>query len=490
MLGALVPNVLRMANFGRSIVYRSLYGLSSQRTGPEVRGFLTALRAKALPAAEGISAEEVGDALQGMREQSLTAEVRHQMTALRRHCAAHATSLHFDGRSASRTLHGLRFHGSSNEVRDLIAVLWPALCRSTWQFTSLEMGQALLGFQTHTSTPEVLAAVNAVTDRMPLGVPLGDVDLSFSLFGVRCQNSVPEVRRLLLRLAPSLPLCDHLSPRGIALSLNGLRGQTSTPEVRRFFSALAPLVRRNAGQLTTLQRGLAVFGLQGLDDSAELRSMLTALMSGPADRTGQALVLRGLLALVQAGVPAGGYVAEVLRHVPREQVRRPLLQLLSICGVAAARSAESSGPPTSGTEESVRNVLLVSGVPGLRFNVEHSTGFEMDLLTADGVNVELDGVSQSYRTEGWRRMREMRSKVRCSADQLAAACAGAAWHSRPPRRRGRAQHARGHARHQSSNGCSEQRPCLGHSRGHRKGWVAAGRSQHRQAQAMGGSARP
>eukprot|EP00756_Hemistasia_phaeocysticola_P061257 Hpha_TRINITY_DN4744_c0_g1::TRINITY_DN4744_c0_g1_i1::g.130572::m.130572 len=148
----------------------------------------------------------------------------------------------------------------------------------------------------------LLAALAGRVD--PAAGTLPDLDiaaLASSLHGLQSQHSSPEISLLFARLLPCLPHPDHLPGPKLASALFGFKsmgGECS--QRRRMLSFLARAAKTSGEELSTVQTGLALYGLREQGGFTEVREIVgaitTLLPSGTHPPNGQSagLALFGL----------------------------------------------------------------------------------------------------------------------------------------------------------------------------------------------------
>eukprot|EP01062_Namystynia_karyoxenos_P025145 TRINITY_DN19869_c0_g1_i1.p1 TRINITY_DN19869_c0_g1~~TRINITY_DN19869_c0_g1_i1.p1 ORF type:complete len:349 (+),score=55.19 TRINITY_DN19869_c0_g1_i1:123-1049(+) len=240
-----------------------------------------------------------------------------------------------------------------------------------------------------------------------------------ALYGFHRHPDSLEVRRALSALAPCIAASGQpLGDRRAGMALFGLRAQPDSAASRAVIAALLPRLAA-AEKLRPTYWSLCMYGLQGQGNSEALRGLLRLMHDRIPLRTlddaPAAQALTGLVGLAAANVDVGELLRGVARRLPADPRAPGVLQVMRMAGIQPP-----AGPPAvqptqgSARERMLRNLLMRAGVRGLRFNVAHHSGFELDILCGSSLNIEIDGASVAYHGQGKQRLQVLRGQVLAS----------------------------------------------------------------------------
>eukprot|EP01065_Artemidia_motanka_P030249 TRINITY_DN36262_c0_g1_i1.p1 TRINITY_DN36262_c0_g1~~TRINITY_DN36262_c0_g1_i1.p1 ORF type:complete len:724 (+),score=177.24 TRINITY_DN36262_c0_g1_i1:856-3027(+) len=398
-------------------VATSLFGVNGLGPAPAVLEML------------GILTDQIGGsmthagfstALFGLQSQPVSKVTRRLLTAI----AAVRTEGVVEAESVGRALHGFSRQADTREARLVLRAVAPMIYSCSAPH-SQALATALQGINQLRDTDEsreVLEALASFGDSCADLFSAGSV--AIALLGLREQPDTPAVRRVLQTIGGLIDSREPLAPREVAVALHGLKGQRSTAESDMVLARLTPAVLA-CGTMQGARINMAVFGLHGFSDSGDLRKILSFLFaeleraSHPLDRVAASGTLMGLASLAEGGVDVSRGFRAALRRLPSYrtlQVGGAIpLQALHMVGVSDVwRHQPGSGAEgtSNAVERAVRLLLMRAGVPGLRFNFLHETGFECDVYQERGrLNIELDGSALGYRSEGKLRAKRVRDRV-------------------------------------------------------------------------------
>eukprot|EP00756_Hemistasia_phaeocysticola_P048842 Hpha_TRINITY_DN23249_c0_g1::TRINITY_DN23249_c0_g1_i1::g.30176::m.30176 len=218
----------------------------------------------------------------------------------------------------------------------------------------------------HASRPDTIAARQLLLSLGPFvtrrPMPFGSV--AATLHGLQDQSDSDGARAILYGVR--CQLFQSGSTKGadgeaLARALSGLRGQVRSPHVGGLLRLLLPVVQDESVKMGAREVSGALYSLSRLGDLHGARVDIVHALS------------------------------KRVRGLPSDLAERLKM--------------EHQGPVCA-TEAVVKLIVEDAGVKGLRFNVMHELGFEMDILTADGkLNIELGGTMFKYHSEGPQRIR-------------------------------------------------------------------------------------
>eukprot|EP01062_Namystynia_karyoxenos_P026943 TRINITY_DN20794_c0_g1_i1.p1 TRINITY_DN20794_c0_g1~~TRINITY_DN20794_c0_g1_i1.p1 ORF type:complete len:760 (+),score=182.83 TRINITY_DN20794_c0_g1_i1:102-2282(+) len=206
-----------------------------------------------------------------------------------------------------------------------------------------------------------------------------------------------------------------------------VRGQGEGPTLRRVLAALAPLVLGSLEQMNERDASQAIYGLmgQGADLVSTgiydglLRCLLAEARAGRLTAHSAAQASQSILTLNSRGVGDAKSAAELLRHCGRATDPvgdTALRQQLSLAGCPLPpegnriKTPQGASPEWCMPERVLRLILERGGVPGIRYNVKHVSGFELDIV-AGRVNVEIETSTRTYLSEGKKGSRALRKNL-------------------------------------------------------------------------------
>eukprot|EP01065_Artemidia_motanka_P040365 TRINITY_DN5042_c0_g1_i1.p1 TRINITY_DN5042_c0_g1~~TRINITY_DN5042_c0_g1_i1.p1 ORF type:complete len:626 (+),score=188.76 TRINITY_DN5042_c0_g1_i1:86-1963(+) len=401
-------------------VANSLYGLRGVVDSAEARGLLRVL--SGLLGGQGpLRAQCAANALYGLHSMDTSDSTEAVLSALAKAVAAGGD---LDSQHLSTSLYGLHRRASTPGARRVVLALTPHVAAVSNRPSPLEVSNALLGLRGQTNTCEVNSLLHSLVRWCASWEAAGPVDplcVTNFLYGLSRQGSTPATRRLLAELLPMLAETERMTESTLRMAAYGLHGHGPTAEVRAVLRGLLPLtgaVRR----LSWTCLGTALYGLHGQGAVPEVTRLVGELaprVFGDPDSDSAGQALHGVLALCDAGAPLHDLLHRILQRIPQRargtNAAVSLVQMLSVAGakVPPAVLATASRAPSGAAcakEVALRGLLQRAGVPGLQFNVQHRSGFELDILSAK-VNVEIDGSSVKYRSAGKQRMRVLRDRM-------------------------------------------------------------------------------
>eukprot|EP01062_Namystynia_karyoxenos_P023507 TRINITY_DN19092_c0_g1_i2.p1 TRINITY_DN19092_c0_g1~~TRINITY_DN19092_c0_g1_i2.p1 ORF type:complete len:469 (+),score=101.98 TRINITY_DN19092_c0_g1_i2:942-2348(+) len=334
---------------------------------------------------------------------------------------------------AANALYGMRYlHTPSKLVYNFHTRLSEAVAEAAQGdkakgWGSQELGSALYGLRTHvgSSARRVLAALAPLLRALP--APLEQQAVGAALHGLVNQGDTPELCAALGALADHAARCTEMNNQSLAMAMHGLQGMPACAEADAMLSALRRHLSRlcRGGGISVFTAANALFGLRGRGSSPEAAECLALLaprvLGFPPEVEAPVFSqsLTGLAALADAGHDTGRLIRSVLDRVPTGPVpdgasAAALRQSLSLVGGTLPPSSPGTctaeGATDSLSEATVVGLLKHARVSGLRFHVQHESGFEMDILTGR-VNVELDSDGHWYASPARRNHFELRRKV-------------------------------------------------------------------------------
>jgi hypothetical protein len=261
------------AEFHARDVAMVLSGFSLSRSNGHyhVRRLLAVLATAMKGCTGSLNAQEVGDALYGLKFcGSSHREVRQMLGALAPKIVGCTET--FDAQAVGSTLSGLRNCSSSvPEVCEVLSALAPKIAGCTEVLDPRAIGRALYGLQSISSqAPEVREVLRVLASKIAHCTQAADARTLGSLIGLQsCSSDVSEVRDLLAVLTPLLLKCpDPLAVHDVVGAFLGLR--EIAPAFRKdLLSMIAPytvrLASSSAGlsnrELSTLVHGLVALRL-------------------------------------------------------------------------------------------------------------------------------------------------------------------------------------------------------------------------------------
>eukprot|EP00756_Hemistasia_phaeocysticola_P060680 Hpha_TRINITY_DN4236_c0_g1::TRINITY_DN4236_c0_g1_i1::g.186781::m.186781 len=366
---------------------------------------------------EPFSRQSLAEALYSFRWQEFSPEVSRHIHAV---VSKADTTLPLTMEQLASALYGLQHQPTHPATEDALYALLRA-APGDGALDSEGVGECLTGLKSQTDSPAVRKMLLRLAECVHAGSrPIDGAALANALYGLRKVGGTAESHALLDALVPRCAAnARGMDPQQLSDSVYGLHGFSDVLPVRGVLHVIVP--RLPGGRLADHHISKVLFGLQGLTDTPALRSILARVRACVKTRDeipGRTVTasVQGLLALRWAGVP----VDDMLRQLLRKKVvggtdpitKTVLAQLRSIMGMGEAVGAKTSRRPSSNaTEAAVRHVFEKAGMPGVEFNVMHSSGFELDILWGGMLNIELDGVALSYRSEGKRRVNELRAAM-------------------------------------------------------------------------------
>eukprot|EP01062_Namystynia_karyoxenos_P035632 TRINITY_DN26060_c0_g1_i2.p1 TRINITY_DN26060_c0_g1~~TRINITY_DN26060_c0_g1_i2.p1 ORF type:complete len:435 (+),score=113.20 TRINITY_DN26060_c0_g1_i2:1303-2607(+) len=314
----------------------------------------------------------------------------------------------------------MRNNAAREEARALFLALGPLIAAPPTKALPHELGMAMVGMRKSLESPELRSVLRGLAVRIAAyDEPWPTRAVADVAYGLQNTTGSPEARALVLALIPGARTCGRFQPADVGKSFYGLHRLSMSPERDLLLAELVPQVYACAGLLSESDITMAVFGLQNAPQTAELRRWLVAQLRplpGALSVVHASMCLAGLLSAAAAGVDTGPELRLILDKIPKEGPRPAALrQMLALCGVQPAAGQRAAQlPPECATERALRRLLLAAGVSGLRFNVLHPSGFELDILgrtpTGQLVNVEIEGTSARYLAEGKRRLWDLRER--------------------------------------------------------------------------------
>ena len=265
-------------------VGNALYGLKRMNTEvPEVRILISALVPKVGSSPEILDAQAIGNSFYGLQNmQSNSVEVLQLL-----HVMAQKVNLscpELDGQAMGNSLYGLQGMSSDYpEVRAVVKALTTKLQTSTLDMNAQEMGNAIYGLQNMTSEHmEVRKLIAALTQKVIASKhELTSQEIGNAMFGLQgMSSSVFETRILVKQLALKIQQSHSvLDPQGVSNSLFGIQRMSSDcEEVRQLVQALANKIEHSWKLLGGQHLSNAMFGMQCLcSTEKEVRFLLQVL---------------------------------------------------------------------------------------------------------------------------------------------------------------------------------------------------------------------
>eukprot|EP01065_Artemidia_motanka_P013192 TRINITY_DN17273_c0_g1_i1.p1 TRINITY_DN17273_c0_g1~~TRINITY_DN17273_c0_g1_i1.p1 ORF type:complete len:752 (+),score=209.71 TRINITY_DN17273_c0_g1_i1:333-2258(+) len=416
-----VPSVQMTA---KSIAHAFL-GMRGQSSSGGMLKLLGALTTALRECPGRVSAELLGVSLYGIQRQTEPSAVADLMEEL----AVRASVIDEDpisNQHIAMALYGLRSQVHSHHHTELLRNLLPLVPRSD-TMSPLSIANSLYGLRNclwAEPLPELAAALLPQVERCAAGGerPM-PVDVANSVHGLHALGDVHPSRQMLAAIAGMADRCEEtFSAQDVASSLYGLHGLGDSPEVRTMLGAVLRQMRKR-GVLPKGEACIGLFGLRGQGASPEGRQVLELLVAplsseDPVSAPQLSMATQALLAMQEDGAEvteALASVAEQLRHIGTTAPARQMQMLTGVLLPADATPMPPSNPGPSNEEELLlAYVLRRAGVKGVRMNVEHVTGFEMDVLCEGPngpVNVELAGISITYRAPGKQTVRRLRDEL-------------------------------------------------------------------------------
>eukprot|EP01062_Namystynia_karyoxenos_P053422 TRINITY_DN43251_c0_g1_i1.p1 TRINITY_DN43251_c0_g1~~TRINITY_DN43251_c0_g1_i1.p1 ORF type:complete len:910 (+),score=179.78 TRINITY_DN43251_c0_g1_i1:128-2731(+) len=402
----------------------ALYGLRRRRGSGPTRRLLAALAARLDGSATVLNSMQLGQALVGLcRQDAAAAE------PFLRHIAAQgATRRAAFGEAAENdigaTLYGLHQQPPSESVNRVIATVAELARRCKQPLSERSIATALYGLQGKedcASTRALLRVLGTLIAASPCRA-LSAQGVGNALYGMNTLGDSQEARGVYSALAPRVLRCAQPLQHQLGVALYGLHAQGTAGAVRAALAALACLAVNAPPALHALDLSNALFGLRGQDDCPAVRALL-GVLDASVNALPDALpglwstkMVFGLVALADAGVPeAPALLDAVLRRSPQPgsgPEHASLRQAMHMAGrpVPDLAPLPPKHAPNWG-ELGVQQLLRRAGVLGMEFNVQHDSGFELDMLWRGRINIELDGIGIGYRAPGKQRLRVLRDEL-------------------------------------------------------------------------------
>eukprot|EP00756_Hemistasia_phaeocysticola_P060687 Hpha_TRINITY_DN4245_c0_g1::TRINITY_DN4245_c0_g1_i1::g.186600::m.186600 len=261
--------------------------------------------------------------------------------------------------------------------------------------------------------------------------PPGPYEAGMALNGLGSQVDSPELRQMLVALGAWVGRASQpFDGPGLGAALHGLNGLGDTAEVRLLLNAIIPLVAGVTGPVGDRELSMAVYGLHGLGEAPEITILLDILHRIARTNTHPLPVgsfsssMQALVSLEAQGLDVADFKALLLRRQPREPrggwsvEAVAYAQALALAGAPVPQSTQCAmedapaGVPVNVTEWAILTVLRMAEVRGVEFNVQHVSGFELDILHAEKrVAVELESPTHTYLSPGKAKVRELRAQV-------------------------------------------------------------------------------
>eukprot|EP01065_Artemidia_motanka_P001526 TRINITY_DN10693_c3_g1_i1.p1 TRINITY_DN10693_c3_g1~~TRINITY_DN10693_c3_g1_i1.p1 ORF type:complete len:733 (+),score=66.09 TRINITY_DN10693_c3_g1_i1:157-2355(+) len=408
----------------------SLTGICRQGGHP-ARAILRALLPHIRAVRTSVTAHAAAAAFNGFKAQAPCPETKTALAYLAQNFAARL-ELPLSGLDVPELLMGIGIHAATEAGSQILRELAACMRKSQQLHLSPEFAcMSLYGLRAcreGDATRGVLEEVTSALKRHHSGCdraePLSGSVVSMSLYGMRLQSCTHEVRRLLRVLLPSFRSAAFTAS-DIGPALAGLRMKNTCSEVRSLLRAIIPVLPvapMEAGGI-----GSALYGMQCQTDAAETRQVITYLywqlrqLRHPMPKHFFNAGLQGLLCLNRNDVHVEHVIRRMLNNAPfaPDSLSCSYLKLARAqlgCQVKQPDVAQASSQDTmcvkiSASERALRYLLQSAGVPGVRYNVLHKSGFEMDIVSADGTNVEVDSAELHYTSEGKRHFQRMRDEL-------------------------------------------------------------------------------
>eukprot|EP00756_Hemistasia_phaeocysticola_P033722 Hpha_TRINITY_DN16480_c1_g1::TRINITY_DN16480_c1_g1_i1::g.163713::m.163713 len=338
--------------------------------------------------------------------------------------------------SVCNALFGLGRQETISPVVKLVDALAPLLDACTDTLNQQMLAMAASGLCYQGETPSTRAVLRSLLPRVSSFTMLEASTVASLLNGLYGSGATPEGKEIVSLLVTRLP-SEGWRPRDVVLAMRGLRGFHDVDDAYRILDCLAARLEEIPPSRITAADVLPrlVHALSGFKDSPQLRQMISSVQAAleiVAQQTGSgplkgkwdwikvSTLYTGLASLTESGVPLSELMQRVNELIPlgsgdrreSEEAEDAYAPLRSLFGKRSGRVGHDSTvelPPHSLEERRLRYVFRAARVPGVRFNVVHESGFEMDMLSGL-LNIELDGFSLSYRLESRRRLWALRSQ--------------------------------------------------------------------------------
>ena len=267
-------------------VGNALYGLKRMNTEvPEVRILIAALVPKVASSPEILDAQAIGNSFYGLQNmQSDSQEVLQLLQVMAQKVALSCPEL--DGQAMGNSLYGLQGMSSDYpEVRAVVKALTTKLQTSGLEMNAQEMGNAIYGLQNMTSEhADVRRLIAALTQKVIASRhELTSQEIGNAMFGLQgMSSSVYETRMLVKQLAIKIQQSHSvLDPQGVSNSLFGIQRMSSDcDEVKFLVQALAGKIEHSWKQLSAQHLSNALFGIQCLCSAEpEVRYLLQVLFN-------------------------------------------------------------------------------------------------------------------------------------------------------------------------------------------------------------------
>eukprot|EP01065_Artemidia_motanka_P017870 TRINITY_DN21271_c0_g1_i1.p1 TRINITY_DN21271_c0_g1~~TRINITY_DN21271_c0_g1_i1.p1 ORF type:complete len:651 (+),score=149.52 TRINITY_DN21271_c0_g1_i1:39-1955(+) len=415
LMAALVPRVRTAGAFSGRSLSQSLYGLQSHAASPHFRSMLAAILDSSWGSRDRMESSDVAITLFGLNKRNSDLEtqllVKHVTARLPR-------GGQWDARHISNALYGLHRHPDASWTLQLCGALQPAIATAKSP-CGYELACALYGFRSRQDSPVARRTLESVCEWGSRSRDnLNDQSLGMALYGMQGIGDTAASRSVLSVCAPRIS--GNFGGVAVALSLYGLHGMHGTDSVRSVVSALVPRVLACKDSLTQQHMSMCLRGMSGFPASAELLQLLS-WVSRRIDGVRQfaasaASAIVGALVSIACVADVSGILAAVTRRLPssaRGIAAVALTQSFNMLGRTPPESYRVTpfdAGPSSFEERALRLLFERVGVRGVRFNVVHSSGFELDLVCGK-LNIELDGHSLRYRSAAKRRQQVLRDAL-------------------------------------------------------------------------------
>jgi very-short-patch-repair endonuclease len=231
----------------------------------EVNDVLAALAPKVECCRQELSAQELSNALYGLKSMSSDVrEVKGMLAALAP--KIDSSREEFDTQAVGNALYGLQSMSSDvQEVQHVLAVLAPKIDSSREELDAQAVGNALYGLQSMSSdVREVVAVLAALTRKIEgLSQRLLPQHIANALYGIQGMDDSVEYVHIVLRfLERQLELFDGLLPlRETAQLLQGLLGKRSPPasHIRELLRTKVSVELESASEDTILHLASVMF---------------------------------------------------------------------------------------------------------------------------------------------------------------------------------------------------------------------------------------
>merc|ERR1711871_689542 len=263
----------------------ALYGLKRMSSDVhEVRMLLEAFVPKVAASRDSLDAQAIGNSLYGLQNMSTRhVEVRHLLGVMA--VKINESVAELDGQAMGNSVYGLQgMDSDAPEVRDLAQALATKFSYSSYYMNAQEIGNSLYGMQSMSSDhPQVRELVGAIMAKvLACRYELTSQEIGNALYGLqRMTSDNLEVCKLLRVLAKKIEQSSSaLDPQAISNALFGLQMMTSESKgVRSLVRAMTMKIELSWKLVGAQHISIALYGLQGLSsDVPEVRHLISAIV--------------------------------------------------------------------------------------------------------------------------------------------------------------------------------------------------------------------